>query len=468
MKLLQGTASGSTLNPRLGKRVMEGLETDVGAFALEMDHAEVVAPAEHVEHVAPVEQAPRRNLPRERERKHAIAIEAARRALLAELVELDFGFNALMGLSDRLATGELRLRAVVDVGGDLGPRDDEDDDGPSEPVRRTLAAFKRVGRLRAEWLRRGKTERRRETLVTALRALAIHPAQLRTVDDRIGELLDRVESSGRRGRARLERETLEPLAAFRRHARAARAAHARLEHAKEDMFQANIALVHGEVAKFTNRGIDAGDLEQEASIGLMRAVDKFDHERGFRFSTYAHWWVRQAITRSLSDHSRMVRLPVNMNEQLTRLRRASAELTQKLARQPTFAELGDAAGMTAEKAEANLALLRTTVSLDEPVDADGETTRMELVADDSAVDPTIPATESELRAGIEHAIGQLKPNEQRVIRRRFGIGGSDGETLEEIGQSLGVSRERIRQIERKALMQLKRSGRAMNLDVFLH
>lgn len=441
---------------------MDGLENDIGAFALDMEHAEAVAPPERVE------EAPRRGSPRERERTHAIAIEAARRDLLAELVEFDFAFTALMELSDRLATGELRLRAVVDVGGDLGPRDDEDDDGPSEPVRRTMAAFKRVGQLRAEYLRHGKTQRRREKLVAALRALAIHPAQLRSIDDRIGQLLETVQASGRRGRARLERETLEPLGAFRRHARAARAAHGRLERAKENMFQANIALVHGEVAKFVNRGIDAVDLEQEASIGLMRAVDKFDHERGFRFSTYAHWWVRQAITRCLSDHSRMVRLPVNMNEQLTRLRRAAAELTQKLARQPTFAELADATGMTAEKAEANLALLRQTVSLDETVDAEGETTRMELVADESAVDPIIPATESELKAGLEHAIGQLKPNEQRVIRRRFGIGGSDGETLEEIGQSLGVSRERIRQIERKALMHLKRSGRAMNLDVFLH
>jgi RNA polymerase primary sigma factor len=285
-------------------------------------------------------------------------------------------------------------------------------------------------------------------VLEALDALSIHPNQLRALDEALA---------------------VEPKrnAAFRRQAGALHSAHRRFEESKASMLKAHLHLVPRMARRYVGRGIDFTDLWQEGAVGLMRAVERFDYRRGLRFQTYARWWIRQAFTRALADQSRTIRLPVNVNERLTRMQQVSSELAQKLHREPTVEETAEASGLSTAKATQLLESHRATRSLDEPVSDDGETSLIELVADSGTEEPAEPVARAELEHALAGALAELKPNEQKVLKRRFGLGGVDEATLEEIGGSLGVSRERVRQIESKALKALRRKTQGLQLDAYL-
>ncbi|MBR5599418.1 MAG: RNA polymerase sigma factor RpoD, partial [Alphaproteobacteria bacterium] len=267
--------------------------------------------------------------------------------------------------------------------------------------------------------------------------------------------------------AEMSKECGLPIAEYRKMVDTIKRGEREAERAKKEMIEANLRLVISISKKYTNRGMQFLDLIQEGNIGLMKAVDKFEYRRGYKFSTYATWWIRQAITRSIADQARTIRIPVHMIETINKLVRTSRQMMIETGREPIPEELAKRLSMPVDKIRKVMKIAKEPVSLEAPVGDEEDSSLGDFIADENALQPVDSAIHTNLKETCTSILSSLTAREERVLRMRFGIGMSTDHTLEEVGQQFNVTRERIRQIEAKALRKLKHPSRSKRLRSFL-
>jgi RNA polymerase primary sigma factor len=390
-------------------------------------------------------------------------IEDGRREILNQLLEIPLARRALAEVGARLRRGEVAAETVIVL-----PEGGEPD---TAEVRRVCAALAALNRLERPTARRpaarprprgaaaraaGRAARIRATVAD----LPLDPRLIEDLVSRVRAASGALAAATREGRAadarRLEREIGMTAARLGVVLAEIERADAAVREAKRDLTEANLRLVVSVARRYLWSGIPLPDLVQDGNLGLLRAVDKFQYRRGFKFSTYSTWWIRQAITRAIADRGRTIRMPVHMMETLHKVSRARGQLRTVLQREPSVDELARHTHMPAAKVKLVLDAAPQPVSLETPVGDDA--TLAEFLEDHSATSPLDTLAQADLPGQIAGSLARLSAREREVIRLRFGLGGGDAKTLDEIGQRLGVTRERIRQIEARALAHLRQCG----------
>jgi RNA polymerase primary sigma factor len=436
-------------------------------------------------------------LRREEEIALAKKIEVTRKRFRRKVLECDYALRNVVDTLKRVHLGDLPFDRTVKVS--LTENLEKDKIlQRMEPNLKTLEHLMgkniedftqlmdpRTGEEDKRKFRRTLKVRRRKA-VTLVEELSIRTQKVQPLMkkmEQIGVRMTEVEKqiedikglrSAKEDRANLEKElqdlmlmTLEEPMSLRRRVEVMKKRFAEYEQAKRDLSGGNLRLVVSIAKKYRNRGLSFLDLIQEGNTGLMRAVDKYEYRRGYKFSTYATWWIRQAITRAIADQARTIRIPVHMIETMSKLRNVSKKLLQEMGREPTIEETAKAAGISVDETRRVLKISRHPISLDRPVGESEDSYFGDFIEDDSAESPVSAATQEMLKDKIEHVLKTLTYREREIIKLRYGLGDGYTYTLEEVGRIFKVTRERVRQIEAKAVRKLQHPVRSRQLEGFL-